>query len=32
LVNCAACQDGREFAEIPIEGISDPVARPACLV
>jgi magnesium transporter len=32
LINCAAYQDGRKLADIPIEDISDYVARPECFV
>jgi magnesium transporter len=32
LINCAACQDGRKLADIPIEDISEYVARPECFV
>ena len=32
LVNCAAYQDGRKVADIPVEQISDYLARPGCFV
>jgi magnesium transporter len=32
LINCAAYQDGRKLADIPIEDISEYVARPECFV
>jgi magnesium transporter len=32
LVNCVAYQAGRKIADIPVEAISDYVARPDCLV
>ncbi|RFU45303.1 magnesium/cobalt transporter CorA [Paraburkholderia sp. DHOC27] len=32
LINCAAYQDGRKLADIPIEDISEFVARPECFV
>jgi magnesium transporter len=32
LVNCAAYEDGRKLADIPVEDISDYVSRPGCFV
>lgn len=32
LINCAAYEDGRKLADIPVEDISDYLARPGCFV
>ncbi|HEX8986859.1 MAG TPA: magnesium/cobalt transporter CorA [Rhodocyclaceae bacterium] len=32
LMNCAAYEDGRKLADIPVAGISDYLARPGCFV